>query len=319
MENVNQIKSGFIDYLKTKYKDKETQDKIDSYGPELSIFIYNSAFQKYLKENGYEDDSIFEQSIDDMKDTLVSDEFQSSQEGDAEMDSDNLILSTLTNLFNQDKDLFAAINTNLDDTIDIDEMTGFLDFVDEMMQAEPDEYENTFDGIAKSIQNIKRIDGESSVEGILDSIYNSDEALEYLDIDGDGELNDIEKELFESFVQGDKEELTAEDLKKALEEIENGTFKYDIKLPDDALPVDEIQGSTAFESTPSTENIAARQTSNPSQNLTSTGRTYNGGTPSSTPVQTTPDNINDMNLSQLKTEQAKRQENVDNAFNGLNL
>ena len=50
----------------------------------------------------------------------------------------------------------------------------------------------------------------------------------------------FEKELFESYVQGDNEELNAEDLQKVLEQMKNGTFDYDVELPEDALSVKDI-------------------------------------------------------------------------------
>lgn len=328
MENLTQIKTGFIDYLKDKYGD-DTSMKLDLSSVDTSIFMYSSDFQHYLKDNGYADASIFSQSISDIKEMLASDNMQTSNDmqttdgigisGEEELNGDTFTLNTLTEAFSQDEDLFAAVNTNKDNAIDIDEINAFLDSVDELMKAEPNSFDNLFDGIAKSIQNIKGVNSEETTDDVLESIYGSEEALEYLDVDGDGKLSDIEKELFESYVQGDKEELTPEDLKEAFDAIKNGTFEYDKKLPEDSKAVQDIPKTVAAESGPSNENVAARQTTNPYQNVSPTGRTSSGGNAvGSLPnVEKTPSNINDMSLEQLKSEQTKKQSAVDDAKNGV--
>ncbi len=349
MENLTQIKTGFIDYLKDKYGD-DTSMKLDLANVDTSIFMYSSDFQHYLKDNGYADASIFSQSISDIKDMLASGEMQPSDnvqlsgetqetdgvtmpeevqipdnidfiggmqvDGSEEVIGDSFMLNTLTEAFTQDEDLFAAINTNENDTIDMDEINAFLDSVDELMQANPNDFDNLFDGIAKSIQNIKG--SEQTTDEILDSIYESEEAMQYLDIDGDGEISDFEKELFESYVQGEKDELTSEDLQTAFDAIKNGTFEYDMKLPEDAVPVQDIPETAAAESGESTENIAARQTTNPTQSASPTGRSGGGNVSGSLPnVQKAPSSINEMNLEQLKSEQTKRQGEVDSAKKGV--
>lgn len=341
MENLTQIKTGFIDYLKDKYGD-DTSMKLDLASVDTSIFLYSSDFQHYLKDNGYADASIFTQSISDIKDMLASGDMQASSDfqaaGEAEntealppmgdinmpqnseeLIGDSFMLNTLTDAFTQDEDLFAAINTNANDSVDMEEITAFLDSVDELMQADPNSFDNLFDGIAKSIQNIKGVESEQTVDDILGSIYESEEALDYLDVDGDGEISDFEKELFESYVQGDKEELTPEDLQAAFDAIKNGTFEYDMKLPEDAVSVQDIPETNAAESGESPENISARQSTNPAQSASPTGRSSGGGNVGgSLPnVQKAPSNIEDMNLQQLKSEQTKKQSAVDDAKKGV--
>ena len=203
MENISEIKSGFIDYLKDKYGDEESS-KIKSYSPELSIFMYSSDFQQYLVGNGYADVSVFSKSISEIKDMLSSGENQTeadapNEEGVNESPDvntgenviqnnntngmnqvgDSFLITALTDVVNNDQDLFSAFNTNSNGTIDAEEITAFLDSVEAAMQADPDSYETIFDGIAKGIQEIKGI--ETSPESILESIYESEEALEYLD------------------------------------------------------------------------------------------------------------------------------------------
>ena len=80
MENISEIKTGFINYLIDKYGE-EASKEISSYSPDLSIFMYSSDFQTYLKENGYSDVSIFTKSISDIKDVLESGETNSVEEG----------------------------------------------------------------------------------------------------------------------------------------------------------------------------------------------------------------------------------------------
>lgn len=326
MEKITQITTDFIDYLKDKYGE-EASKKIESYSPELSIFMYSNDFQKYLVNNGYADASIFSQSISEIKEMLASEETGETEdsaedtttdvndgENSQNLIGDNFMLSALTEVVNNDEDLFSALNTNSNETIDIEEINAFLDSVDAHMQANPDEYETIFDGIAKGIQDIKGVDEELSVDELLESIYNSDAALEYLDLDGDGKISDEEKELFEKYVQGNKDELNAEDLQKALEEIENGTYKYDAKLP-----------NKTEEDIPETEEKDDTSKVNNSPNVSSaapSGGSYapSGFSPSSTGssgnvnnINTTPSDVNDMNLEQLKQEQSTRQTNVDNA------
>ena len=329
MEKITEITTGFIDYLKDKYGE-EASAKIDSYSPELSIFMYSSDFQKYLVGNGYADVSVFSQSISEIKEMLNSGETGETEgTGETETDEtigdtegnpqnvigDDFMLTALTDVFTQDEDLFAAVNTNANGTIDPEEITAFLDSVDAAMQANPDEYETIFDGIAKGIQDIKGVDKEElSVDELLESIYNSDAALEYLDLDGDGKISDEEKELFEKYVQGNKDELTTEDLQKTLEEIENGTYKYDVKLPEEVkeeeIKTEDDNNTQTTQNTPSSSSSSpVRATSGPS-GVSSAGRSASSGTNN---INSTPTDVNDMNLEQLKKEQSTRQENVDNA------
>ncbi len=335
MENISEIKSGFIDYLKDKYGDEESS-KIKSYSPELSIFMYSSDFQQYLVGNGYADVSVFSKSISEIKDMLSSGEnkteadapneegvnespdvntgenvIQNNNTNGMNQVGDSFLITALTDVVNNDQDLFSAFNTNSNGTIDAEEITAFLDSVEAAMQADPDSYETIFDGIAKGIQEIKG--AETSPESILESIYESEEALEYLDLDGDGKISDLEKELFESYVQGDNEELNAEDLQKVLEQMKNGTFDYDVELPEDALSVKDIPETVAAESPESDGNISARQTSNPTQSLSSTGRTSSGASASSSPQQSVNSDPDKMSLDELKKEQQTRQSNVDSA------
>lgn len=319
MENISQIKAGFVDYLIDKYGDEESS-KINSYSPEVSIFMYSHDFQDYLVDNGYADVSIFGKSISDIKNLLATSGENTNADASEGTNSeysegDTFMLSALTEAFSQDEDLFAAVNTNSNETVDIEEITAFLDSVEAAMAADPDSYENIFDGIAKGIQNIKGGDTEVSIDDVLESIYNSEAALEYLDLDGDGKISDLEKELFESYIQGDNEELKQEDLEKALEEMANGTFKYDVSLPEDAENVADIEGTTASESDGTDGNVSARQSADPAQSASPTGRTSGGSSigGGGNTVQQTPSNINEMNLDQLKTEQTKRKSNVDNA------
>lgn len=334
MENLSQIKSGFLEYLKDKYGE-DSKVNLDSMNANTSIFMYSSDFQKYLVDNGYADVSVFSQSIGDIKDMLASGDTQASEgikftgdaqgagnaqaSGNEEMTGDSFMLNALTDAFSSDEDLFAAVNTNENDTVDMDEINAFLDSVDALMKEDPNIFENLFDGIAKSIQNIKGADSELTTDDVLETIYDSEEALEYLDLDGDGQISDFEKELFESHVQGEKDELTPEDLQQALKDMKNGTFDYEPKLPEDAKKVQDIPETVAAESGESTENVAARQTANPAQSASPTGRTSGGGNiGGSTPnIQKTPSNINEMNLDQLKAEQTKKQGDVDKAKEGV--
>ena len=323
MENISDIKTGFIDYLKDKYGE-EAAEKIDSYSPELSIFMYSTDFQKYLVSNGYADVSVFSQSISEIKEMLASGGTENTQdtaanengENTSDTIGDNFMLTALTDVINQDQDLYAAINTNANETIDQEEIMAFLNSVDAAMQANPDGYDSIFDGIAKEIQNIKGADKETSVEDLLESIYSSDAALEYLDLDGDGEISNEEKELFEKYVQGDKEELTSEDLQKALEEIENGEYIYNAKLPETEKDKEDVENEEQDNTSASNNGVSGGSGGSPIGFAGSGGISSGGGSVGSSTTQqkeTTPSDVNDMNLEQLKEEQTTRQGNVDTA------
>ncbi len=336
MENISEIKSGFIDYLKDKYGDEESS-KIKSYSPELSIFMYSSDFQQYLVGNGYADVSVFSKSISEIKDMLSSGEnkteadapneegvnespdvntgenvIQNNNTNGMNQVGDSFLITALTDVVNNDQDLFSAFNTNSNGTIDAEEITAFLDSVEAAMQADPDSYETIFDGIAKGIQEIKG--AETSPESILESIYESEEALEYLDLDGDGKISDLEKELFESYVQGDNEELNAEDLQKVLEQMKNGTFDYDVELPEDALSVKDIPETDSNDTASTSSSPAQSSAGSVGSSGGVSGGSYSGNTTSSNNnVQSAPDDINDMNLEQLQQERETRQANVTSA------
>ena len=328
MENIAEIKTGFINYLIDKYGE-EASKEISSYNPDLSIFLYSSDFQAYLKENGYSDVSVFTQGICELKKILSGEMSTSDKSSDTYISASNSednsngknTTNALYDISDNNFDLSLAINKNKqeDGTNELEEITAFIDSVDEVIQENPILKDSMFGGIVKCIKYLTGLFKEAvTIDNVLDSIYTSEEAIEYLDVDGDGQISDFEKELFESHIQGDKEQLNIEDLEKAFESMKNGTFEYNIKLPDGAISVEEIPETVTSESGPSSDNISARQSSNPAQTFTSTGRSYSSGGRSLTTVpDTSPKDIKDMNLDQLKKEQSTRQTNVDNAQNNV--
>ena len=311
MDNLSQIKAGFKEYLIDKYGD-DISSNISSYDSGTSIFMYSSDFKQYLVDNGYADSSIFNQNITDIEQQLMSGELdEQNSQYLAEAQNSDFVNQSSQNTQNVNADTNAP---EVESNTFVDGVMGFVESVGEVIQKGIGIFETMLNGIANAFKAPEQTETQETmpVDDVLTSIYNSEEAMEYLDIDGDGEIGDIEKEMFESYVQGDKEELTTEDLQAALKEMKDGTYQYDVKLPDDAVSVQDIQGTTAAQSEPVRENVSARQTSDPSQNLTSTGRSYsNKGNSLKTAPDTSPSDINQMNLEQLKTEQSKRQSNVD--------
>ena len=317
MDNISQIKAGFKEYLVDKYGDN-LPFNISSQDNTASIFMYDNDFKQYLVDNGYADSSIFNQNIRDIEQQLMTGEL-GEQDGQYEIDMQN---SDFANQSSQG--MQADTNANTPErglSGIIDGVSGFIESVGNVIHKGIGMVETMLEGIINIFNagTPSETQEAAPVDDILTSIYNSEEAMEYLDIDGDGEIGDLEKEMFESYVQGDKEELTAEDLQTALSEMKNGTYQYDVRLPDNAVSVQDIEGTAAAQSEPVRENVSARQTLDPSQNLTSTGRSYanNGNSLKSAPY-TPPDDINRMNLEQLKTEQSKRQSNVDTKQENVN-
>ncbi|MBR6163854.1 CHAP domain-containing protein [bacterium] len=60
----------------------------------------------------------------------------------------------------------------------------------------------------------------------FDEIYNDEEAKKLIDLNHDGIISDEEKAIFEKYVKGKKGKITANDLKKILEDIKNGRYNY---------------------------------------------------------------------------------------------
>ncbi len=303
MENISQIKAGFKEYLIDKYGD-DSSSNISSYDYESSVFMYSSDFKQYLVDNGYADTSIFNQNIKDIEEQLMSGEISA-------FDTENI--NNTENVSN------VTLNTNEEQVANsetssvIDGIAGFVDSVGEVVQKGIGALQTFFGGIMNAFNNSEMQAQETMpVDDMLNSIYTSEEAMSYLDVDKDGEIGDLEKEMFESYVQGDKEELSIEDLKVAFENMKNGTYEYNVELPKNAVSVNDISETTAAQSSSNEEKVSARQTSDPAQNLTSTGRSYSaGGSSLKTAPDISPTDINQMNLEQLKTEQSKRQSNVD--------
>ena len=317
MESVSEIKAGFIEYLNNKYGDddssKNLSDDID-----FNIFSYGSDFKRYLVQNGYADASVFTQSVSELEKIYLGEDpeenystgnLQTAQTAAAENVSANSSSLDYENINTDDN-----TSVNPIDAV-VDGITTFFDTLGEIVQTNLTKCLSMFsDAALTSNQSELSLVEQQPVDDVLDTIYTSEEALSYLDLDGDGEINDFEKELFEGYVQKDKDELTSEDLLEAFESIKNGTFKYDIELPKNAQSVSDIPETVAAQSGQTTENISARQTSDPTKTLTSTGKSYSSsGSSLVSAPSSAPTDINQMNLDQLKKEQVKRQENVDTA------
>ncbi|MBR2069466.1 MAG: hypothetical protein IJ877_06875 [Candidatus Gastranaerophilales bacterium] len=208
--NFSEIKSGFIEYLIDKECQSSNKQREDIIEDDINLFSHLSDFRKYLVENNIADSSIFSKSLKDIENMRFVDG-KLVETGENSPDSENLMLDFLNDLF-QEEEVVSSLDEDESGDLDINEITGFLTEIDSEQDGEI------------SLENL-----EEPVQCIymLGTIYDDEDSLKYLDSDNDGEISPEEKEKFEAFVKGDKENLTLEDLENTYASIKDGSFPVD--------------------------------------------------------------------------------------------
>ena len=306
------IKSNFFDYIKKKLLGNNVDNK-DLLTEDISLFSYFDEFKQYLSDNNLADTSIFSSNLSDIESMdFVDGKFVGSGEETSDVGS----MIELLNSMIADEDMIAALDANESGDLDLDEIKGFLSEVsaankdEEVPPEAPGETEEVPDETAED---------SDDVSGILDTIYSDEATLKYLDTDGDGKLSDEEKAKFEAFVKGDKEKLTAEDLKKAYETIKNGTF------PTEEYANFKYEPSSQTPDTPGvddTDKPSETQTPSPTNSTPSPG-SDNPFTPQSNGGDDTPapeaekSPLDGKTAEQLQSMRADQQKQIDDSTEQL--
>lgn len=236
--NFESIKQDFIFWLEKNGKTAEKE--ITSTNSDMSIFLYNTEFKKYLVQEVGADISIFSKSINEImsmdivngklvdKNEETGDSFVKND--DEEYSGDSLIADSLNAIF-ENEDFAMYLDTDTNGELGEEEINNFLTGI-----ANPDDGQISFDSIAGAVQamndgTFSNKENESSeTELLLKGIYSNEKAINTLDLNGDGELSPEEKTKFEEYIKGfdsNAEDLSKEDIQTAFGQILRNEFSYE--------------------------------------------------------------------------------------------
>ncbi len=329
--NFESIKNGFISYLQEKLGAENPEYSYENIpDSNISIFMYSNEFKQYLTEEVGADVSIFSKSINDIMNMevvngkLVDTNTDSFERNNNSSDSD-MMADFLNEMFSDEK-VINTLDVDMNGSLNKDEMNTFL-----MGVANADENQQvTFDNMAKSVQAIQN--GTYSQEEIaesngnilnrmLDGIYENNTVRKTLDLDGDGELSDEEKAQFEEYIKGydgNSDELTEADIKRAFDDIMSGKFSYDNDLKTRSEEIDKLAEIEAAGNEPNSE-IGGSDISSPESSGYSGGYgnagSYNSFSSSNSNAPKTLDN---MTLEELEAEKNSRESEVSDARQAVN-
>ena len=348
--NFEAIKSGFLSYLEEKIGEKDqniTQNAIQN--SEISIFLYSNEFKDYLVEEIGADVSIFSKSINDIMSMEIvdgklvetdeeqgpSDTFEKEQtdEDNDDINNSNYFKDALNDILSNEM-VINTLDVDKSGGLDDKEINSFLTGV-----ASADENgEITFDNLAKSVQSIQEGNyiqpntegettlvesGDNILNRLLDKVYNNKTAIKALDIDGDGKLNDEERAKFEEYIKGydgNSDELTEADIKRAFDDIMDGKFSYDNDLTKIA---EEIDKETEEELEERTQETQGTTPTGGTSGTSSGGSISSGGTAGSrnsfsSSNTNEPKTIENMTLEELESEKQTREADVKQAQEDVN-
>lgn len=339
--NLDALKSGFISYLQEKLAETNPEKEEQVKDSDISIFMYSSEFKDYLVEEIGVDSSIASKSLGEiMSMDLVNGKLVDSDE-DSNSDSfETQNVSASGNALWGDK-------TNINDTeidkipnLDEEAMTEFIDSVSnldkESMITETDEAETGIDAgllgdenkIAGSIADVDapQLAGSESSQNIinrlLEKVYSDEKALEILDEDGDGKLSDEEKEKFENFIKGydgdNSGELSEADIKRAFDDIKNGTFSYDADLEEVSKEIDEKVEEELAEKEAAKSSSTSKPSSGSSVQSSGGGGTSGSSNSFSSSNATETKSVENMSLEELESKKTEKEGEVAEAQADVN-
>ena len=338
--NFEMLKIGFISYLEEKTAQRDENEQLYE-NPDISIFMYSDEFKNYLVDEIGADSSIFSKSITDImqmdfengklverKTETNADSFEKE-----ESENDDFMVNVLNEAL-QDENVIMALDTDKSGGLNKEKVDTFLTGL-----AETNENgEINFDNLAQSVQNIQQEMGsenenpmaESSsniINRLLEKVYENKTALKALDIDGDGELSDEEKAKFEEFIKGydgNSDELTEADIKRAFDDIMEGKFSYEADLTEKAEQIDEEteaeleEKAEAAQSGASTGGTTGTSGTSSTGGVSSTGATAGSSNSFSNSNSVEPKSLENMTLEELESERTSRQNEVNEARQGIN-
>ena len=243
--NFEEIKTGFVEYLKSKTKeDTKAYEKLEE--GNVSLFSHFREFKQYLKAENIADSSIFAKDLNDVmkmkfedgkliEDDSAKEKSDKTDEKNSKTtlnDEDKELITGMINDMLQDEDVMTSLDVNSSGDLDEDEVNKFLEFATNEKTGKM-----SLNSLSKSANSIYE------TSALLDDIYSDSYYGKFLDEDKDGKIGDEEKDKFEKYLKGDKDILELEDVERAKDLMDKDVFSYDI--PNDSVADEDYEESIA--------------------------------------------------------------------------
>ncbi len=329
--NFETFKIGFLSYLEEKLgnTDSKLKEQIEN-NSDISIFMFSNEFKDYVSEELGADISIFSKGMSEIIDMdFENGQFVNNQSSDdftKNEDINNFTVDILNDALSNDE-VKKSIDKDQNGEVSQDEAQAFIESLSD---------ENgvlAFDKLAQETANIISEGDEeisdtqddasemTGTDALLDKIYNNKSIIKALDKDGDGILSDEEKAEFEDYAKSlgkNPDELTEKDIKKAVSNILDGTYKNDKELKD---KTDEDENADT-----DNKNSAAKGTSSGGGGGGGvSGIGGGGGGGSVAPLSSTPSGVQNeektfdsMSLEELESEKTSKESEVTKAQDEVN-
>lgn len=249
-----------------------------------------------------------------------------------DVDENSMMTSALNDIFSNEK-VINTLDVDQNGELNEEEINAFLSGI-----ANPENNGNiTYDDLAQAVQSIQNgtfeipavstESGNNVINRLLDKVYANKTVIKTLDLDGDGELNDAEKAKFEEFIKGysdDGDELTEADIKRAFDEIMEGSFSYDTDLEEKSEEIDievEEEMQERAQAAEAESNPQGTQTVSPSTSGVSGVSSPRGTTASANSFSNSnavsEKTIDNMTLEELQSEKTTKEADIKEAEEGV--
>ncbi len=341
--NLEHLKVNFFNYLQRIGKDDdynlETSDDVD-----MSVFLQNGEFETFLSQDQKASAALTQEygsyNSGDF-DEIIKDIEEAQKEYDEGLEKSQESLQNDEEVFVNSQE--SSENAPLAETSDAPGES--VDAASNDGPIESSHLKQT--GEIDSNQDPKALSEKKTavddknytmrVKNTLDEMYQDEDVVKALDLDGDGALNDEEKDQFEAYAQGYDEQagkLTKKALDRALEDIKSGNFSYDNDPIERAKALEEAKKAKEDETkdkTEESEKTSSSQGASASQGSGGVGgASYGGGVSgssggsggvsgSTSPVEKAP-TVEELEeqKSAKETELKSAQDEVSDVYSGEN-
>ncbi|MBQ8886446.1 MAG: CHAP domain-containing protein [Candidatus Gastranaerophilales bacterium] len=262
------LKQGFLNYLKELNEKSASSTEYAVNDAEVSVFLYSNEFKDYVKEELSVSSELASMSVNDILNMEVKN-------------------GKLVNPNEETSDIFTKTETeepNSEDTMISDVET---------------EQEQVQSSLTPESNGKEQKQNNSIITDLLNTLFQEQEVIDALDTDTNGKLSEEEINAFLESIQdldGNKEDISIDDILKSIDEIKNETLKLEAAEESEENEAEEIDGGSSTES-------SNASSGNSSSHGGSSGGSSGGGSNSNLETSTTSEkDVSKMTMKELTSE-----------------